>query len=343
MINDLELMNILAGGLQKQASALDGTDVWFEIDQSLAGLKGRIENWLSETSGKGIKTVDDLLNSMRKKGLKARKWVAMYGGDIRAKFGNDLSKFKDYLKSLGGTAREAIADGFQATKDETKRTLEDAQKGIGTGVGWVKDKWTAGNDAIAKTAPWQKFTKWMGDKGLKAKGVEGGDAFLHRMGRSLAKKPLKWGGGALGAAGLMGTGLYAALSGDDSDDSALGQIGDATGEVFDSLGMEDIPDSYRGLLAAGAIASPVLGAAAGGISGNGMLRGAAQGLGLAGGSYAGYKGGKALADYLENSDMLSGLGSGGKDAVRLASILGGTALGGIGGTSLAGALVPKGY
>jgi hypothetical protein len=133
------------------------------------------------------------------------------------------------------------------------------------------------------------------------------------------------------------------LSGDDSGDSALGQIGDATGEVFDSLGLEDIPDSYRGLLAAGAVASPVLGAAAGGISGNGMLRGAAQGLGLAGGSYAGYKGGKALADYLEDSDMLSGLGSGGKDAVRLASILGGTALGGIGGTSLAGALVPKGY
>ena len=86
----------------------------------------------------------------------------------------------------------------------------------------------------------------------------------------------------------------------------------------------------------------LLGAAAGGISGT-VCFGAAQGLGLAGGSYAGYKGGKALADYLEDSDMLSGLGSGGKDAVRLALSLGGTALGGIGGTSLAGALVPKGY
>ena len=42
----------------------------------------------------------------------------------------------------------------------------------------------------------------------------------------------------LGTAGLLGTGLYAALSGDDSGDSALGQIGDATGEVFDSLGMD---------------------------------------------------------------------------------------------------------
>jgi hypothetical protein len=342
MLNDLELMNILAGGLQKQAD-LGGADALFESNKALAVTKGEFEKWLREAYDKGAKTADDVLNYISQKGGKAQQWVTRHADEVRNKIGNDLSKFKDYLKSLGGTAQEAISAGSQAVKDKATGAWESAKKGLGDAADYAKGKWDAGNKAIADTAPWQKFTKWMGDKGLKAKGVEGGDAFLHRMGRSLAKKPLKWGSGALGAAGLLGTGLYAALSGDDSNDSALGQIGDATGEVFDSLGMEDIPDSYRGLLAAGAIASPVLGAAAGGISGNGMLRGAAQGLGLAGGSYAGYKGGKALADYLENSDALSGLGSGGKDAVRLASILGGTALGGIGGTSLAGALVPKGY
>lgn len=338
MLNDLELMNILAGGLQKQA-APGGADPWNAITKALAFLKGEGEKWLLEAYNKGHKTADAALKYLVEKGGTA----ADAAKAIRDRLGNDLSNLTDYLKDLGVKAQEAISAGSQAAKYKAKGAFKGAEKGIGTAAGWVKDKLTAGNDAITKTAPWQKFTKWLGDNGLKAKGVEGGDAFLHRMGRSLTRKPLKWGSGALGAAGLLGTGLYAALSGDGSDDSALGQIGDATGEVFDSLGLEDIPDSYRGLLAAGAVASPVLGAAAGGISGNGMLRGAAQGLGLAGGSYAGYKGGKALADYLSDSDVLSGLGSGGKDAVRLASILGGTALGGIGGTSLAGALVPKGY
>ena len=339
MLNDLELMNILAGGLQKQASALDGTDALFEMDKSLAFLKGEDEKWLRDAYAKGHRTADAALKYLVQKGGEA----AAVAKTIRDNLGDNLSKLNDYFKGLGGALQGTIADKAQAVVDKTKGALESTKKGLGEAADYAKGKWDAGNDAIVKTAPWQKFTKWMTDRGLKAKGAEGGDAFLHRMGRSLAKKPLKWGGGALGTAGLLGTGLYAALSGDDSGDSALGQIGDATGEVFDSLGMEDIPDSYRGLLTAGAIASPVLGAAAGGISGNGMLRGAAQGLGLTGGSYAGYKGGKALADYLENSDMLSGLGSGGKDAVRLASILGGTALGGIGGTSLAGSLVPKGY
>ena len=339
MINDLELMNILAGGLQKQASALDGTDGLYESNKALDFIKGKGKEWLHAAWEKGYKTADAALNYLVQKGGAAADWAKA----TRAKLGNDLSKLNDYLKSLGGTAQEAIAAGSQAAADKAGGAWESAKKGLGEAAAYAKGKWDSGNDAIVKTAPWQKVTEWMKAKGLKEKGVEGGDAFLHRMGRSLAKKPLKWGGGALGAAGLLGTGLYAALSGADSNDSALGQIGDATGEVFDSLGLEDIPDSYRGLLAAGAIAYPVLGAAAGGISGNGMLRGAAQGLGLAGGHYAGYKGGKALADYLADSDMLSGLGSDGKDAVRLASILGGTALGGIGGTSLAGALVPKGY
>ena len=332
-------MNILAGGFQKQASALDGTDSLFESNKALAGIKGTAEKWLREAYANSAKTAEAALDYLVQKGGEA----ADVARAIRTNLGNDLSKLTAYLKSLGGSAQEAISAGAKAVKGKANDALESAKKGFGEAVDYAKGKWNAGNQAIVDTAPWQKFIKWMTDRGLKAKGVEGGDAFLHRMGRSLTRKPLKWGSGALGAAGLLGTGLYAALSGGDSDDSALGQIGDATGEVFDSLGMEDIPDSYRGLLAAGALASPVLGAAAGGISGDGMLRGAAQGLGLAGGSYAGYKGGKALADYLENSDMLSGLGSGGKDAVRLASILGGTALGGIGGTSLAGALVPKGY
>ena len=56
----------------------------------------------------------------------------------------------------------------------------------------LKEKWDAGMMAIVRTAPWQ-FHEWMKARGLKDKGVEGGDAFLHRMGRSLAKKPLKWG------------------------------------------------------------------------------------------------------------------------------------------------------
>ena len=343
MLNDLELMNILAGGLQKQASALDGTDSLFESNKALAVTKGEVEKWLREAYDKGAKTADDVLNYIRQQGGKAQQWVAQHADDIRNKLGTKLSDLGTSLRNLGLTAQEVIADKSKAVADKATDAWESAKKGLGEAADYTKGKWDAGNKAIVDTAPWQKFTKWLGDKGLKAKGTEGGDAFLHRMGRSLTKKPLKWGSGALGSAGLLGTGLYAALSGDDSGDSALGQIGDATSEVFDSLGMEDIPNSYRGLLAAGAVASPVLGAAAGGISGNGMLRGAAQGLGLAGGSYAGYKGGKALADYLENSDALSGLGSGGKDAVRLASILGGTALGGIGGTSLAGALIPKGY
>ena len=343
MLNDLELLNILAGGFQKQASALDGTDALYESNKALAVTKGEVEKWLREAYDKGAKTADDVLNYIRQKGGKAQQWVTQHADDIRSKLGAKLSDLGTSLRKLGLTAQEVIADKSKAVADKATGAWESAKKGLGEAADYAKGKWDAGNKAIVDTAPWQKFTKWMGDKGLKAKGAEGGDAILHRMGRSLARKPLKWGSGALGAAGLLGTGLYAALSGDDSNDSALGQIGDATNEVFDSLGMEDIPNSYRGLLAAGAIASPVLGAAAGGISGNGMLRGAAQGLGLAGGSYAGYKGGKALADYLENSDALSGLGSSGKDAVRLASILGGTALGGIGGTSLAGALVPKGY
>jgi hypothetical protein len=342
MLNDLELMNILAGGLQKQAD-LGGADALFESNKALAVTKGEVEKWLREAYDKGGKTADDVLNYIRKQGGKAQQWVAQHADAIRNRLGANLSDLGTSLRNLGVTVGDAISDKSQAVTDKAKGAWESAKKGLGEAADYTKGKWDAGNKAIVDTAPWQKFTKWMGDKGLKAKGAEGGDAFLHRMGRSLAKKPLKWGSGALGAAGLLGTGLYAALSGDDSGDSALGQIGDATGEVFDSLGREDIPDSYRGLLAAGAVASPVLGAAAGGISGNGMLRGAAQGLGLAGGSYAGYKGGKALADYLTDSDMLSGLGSGGKDAVRLASILGGTALGGIGGTSLAGALIPKGY
>lgn len=336
MLNDLELMNVLAGGLQKQASALDGTGALFESNRALAVTKGEVENWLREAYDKGAKTADDVLNHIRQKGGKAQQWVVRHADDIRNRLGANLSDLSTSLSNLGLTAQEVIADNAKGAWKGTK-------KGLGTAAAYVKEKWDAGNKAITDKETWKNFNEWLGEKGLKDAGADGGRAFLHRMGRSLARKPLKWGSGALGAAGLLGTGLYAALSGNDSDDSALGQIGDATGEVFDSLGMEDIPDSYRGLLAAGAIASPVLGAAAGGISGNGMLRGAAQGLGLAGGSYAGYKGGKALADYLEDSDMLSGLGSSGKDAVRLASILGGTALGGIGGTSLAGALVPKGY
>lgn len=335
-------MNILAGGLQKQAD-MGGADAVLESAEK-AGIKAStLVKWISDAYDKGAKTADDVLNHIRQQGGKAQQWVAQHAGDIRNKLGAQLSDLGTSLRNLGVTAGDAISDKSQAVVDKTKGAWASTKKGLGTVADYVKGKWDTGNKAIVDTAPWQKFTEWMKAKGLKDGGAEGGRAFLHRMGRSLVNKPLKWGSGALGAAGLLGTGLYAALSGDDSGDSALGQIGDATGEVFDSLGMEDIPDSYRGLLAAGAIASPVLGAAAGGISGNGMLRGAAQGLGLAGGSYAGYKGGKALADYLEDSDMLSGLGSGGKDAVRLASILGGTALGGIGGTSLAGALVPKGY
>lgn len=331
-------MNILAGGLQKQASqASQGAPAPLdEAQRSLANLTGKFKTWLDEAVRKGIKTTKDLLAYIGKQGVEGQRFVAEHAGEIQKALGEKFTDTADAFKKLGLTVGNTVVD-------KAKGAWEGTQKGLGTAADYVKGKWDAGNKAIANTDTWKKVVEWMKAKGLKAKGVEGGDAFLHRMGRSLAKKPLKWGGGALGAAGLLGTGLYAALSGDDSDDSALGQIGDATGEVFDSLGLEDIPDSYRGLLAAGAVASPVIGAAAGGISGNGMLRGAAQGLGLAGGSYAGYKGGKALADYLDNSDMLSGLGSGGKDAVRLASILGGTALGGIGGTSLAGALVPKGY
>ena len=335
-------MNILAGGLQKQA-APDAADPLRESQRSLAAVTGRLQQWLAEAVDKGIKSTKGLLAYIGNAGVEGQRFVAEHAGEIQEKLGEKFTDATDALKKLGLTVSDTVAGKAQAAADKARGAWEGTKKGFGTAVDYAKGKWDAGNKAIAKTAPWQKFHEWMKSKGLKAKGAEGGDAFLHRMGRSLARKPLKWGGGALGAAGLLGTGLYAALSGDDSDDSALGQIGDATGEVFDSLGLEDIPDSYRGLLAAGAVASPVLGAAAGGISGNGMLRGAAQGLGLAGGSYAGYKGGKALADYLEDSDVLSGLGSGGKDAVRLASILGGTALGGIGGTSLAGALVPKGY
>lgn len=342
MLNDLELMNILAVGLQKQA-AQGAPAPLDESQRSLAAVTGRFKQWLEEAVRNGITSTKDLLAHIGKQGAEGQQFVADHAGKIQKALGEKFTDAADALKKLGLTVSDTVAGKAQAAADKAKDAWESTRKGLGEAAGYVKGKWDAGNDAIVKTAPWQKFHEWMKAKGLKAKGAEGGDAFLHRMGRSLAKKPLKWGGGALGTAGLLGTGLYAALSGDDSGDSALGQIGDATGEVFDSLGMEDIPDSYRGLLAAGAIASPVLGAAAGGISGNGMLRGAAQGLGLTGGSYAGYKGGKALADYLENSDMLSGLGSGGKDAVRLASILGGTALGGIGGTSLAGALVPKGY
>lgn len=342
MLNDLELMNILAGGFQKQAAPGD-SDILAESNKALAVTKGEVEKWLREAYDKGAKTADDVLHYISQQGGKAQQWVARHADAIRNKLGAKLSDLGTSLRNLGLAAGDAISDKSQAITDKAKGAWESTKKGLDEVADYAKGKLEAGNKAIVNTAPWQKFTKWMSDKGLKAKGAEGGDAFLHRMGRSLANKPLKWGSGALGAAGLLGTGLYAALAGDDSGDSALGQIGDATGEVFDSLGMEDIPDSYRGLLAAGAVASPVIGAAAGGISGNGMLRGAAQGLGLAGGSYAGYKGGKALADYLENSDALSGLGSGGKDAVRLASILGGTALGGIGGTYLAGALVPKGY
>lgn len=342
MLNDLELMNILAGGLQKQA-AQGAPAPLDESQRSLAAVTGRFKQWLEEAVKTGITSTKDLLAYIGGKGVEGQRFVAEPAGKIQTALGEKFTDTADALKKLGLTVSDTVAGKAQAAADKARGAWESTKKGLGEAAAYAKGKWDAGNDAIVKTAPWQKFTEWMKAKGLKAKGAEGGHAFLHRMGRSLTNKPLKWGGGALGTAGLLGTGLYAALSGDDSDDSALGQIGDATGEVFDSLGMEDIPDSYRGLLAAGAIASPVLGAAAGGISGNGMLRGAAQGLGLAGGSYAGYKGGKALADYLENSDMLSGLGSGGKDAVRLASILGGTALGGIGGTSLAGALVPKGY
>lgn len=335
MLNDLELTNILAGGLQKQAD-LGGTDDFLTAAKKSGIGPSTLVKWIREAYDNGAKTADDILNYISKQGEQAQQWVVRHAADIRARLGSKLSDYKTSLKNLGVTTWDILSDKANSAWEGTKKSLGEA-------AGYVKGKWDAGNNAIANTDTWKAVTDGMKAKGLKEKGVEGGDAFLHRMGRSLSKKPLKWGTGALGAAGLLGTGLYAALSGDGSSDSALGQIGNATGEVFDSLGLEDIPDSYRGILAAGALASPVLGAAAGGISGNGMLRGAAQGLGLAGGSYAGYKGGKALADYLDNSDMLSGLGSGGKDAVRLASILGGTALGGIGGTSLAGALVPKGY
>ena len=335
-------MNILAGGLQKQAT--QGAPAPLDESQrSLAAVTGRFKQWLEEAVNKGITSTKDLLTHIGNAGAEGQQFVAEHAKEIQEKLGAKFTDAADALKKLGLTVGDTVAGKAQSVADKARGAWESTRKGLGTASDWVKGQWDAGNKAIANTDTWKSVIDWMKAKGLKDAGEDGGRAFLHRMGRSLARKPLKWGSGALGAAGLLGTGLYAALSGNDSDDSALGQIGDATGEVFDSLGMEDIPDSYRGLLAAGAVASPVLGAAAGGISGNGMLRGAAQGLGLAGGSYAGYKGGKALADYLENSDMLSGLGSGGKDAVRLASILGGTALGGIGGTSLAGALVPKGY
>ena len=160
------------------------------------------------------------------------------------------------------------------------------------------------------------------EKGEAGKGLAG---LPRRLGASLRKAPGRW--GAIAAAGTGLAGLGAAMFG-GSDNS------------FDVPEFDEIPDEWTPALLAGAGALPVLGAAVGGLTGDGMMRGAAKGLGAVGGGYLGYHGGKYLADYLADSDFGDSLGDNGKNALRLASILGGTALGGIGGSSIAGSLVP---
>lgn len=160
------------------------------------------------------------------------------------------------------------------------------------------------------------------EKGEAGKGLAG---LPRRLGASLRKAPGRW--GAITAAGTGLTGLVAAMSG-------------GSGSSFEVPEFNEIPEEWTPALWAGAGALPVLGAAVGGLTGDGMMRGAAKGLGAVGGGYLGYQGGKYLADYLNDSDFGDNLGANGKNALRLASILGGTALGGIGGSSIAGSLVP---
>lgn len=160
------------------------------------------------------------------------------------------------------------------------------------------------------------------EKGKSGKGLAG---LPRRLGASLRKAPGRWGAIAAAGTGLAGLGT-AILGGSDSS--------------FDIPKFDEIPDEWKPALWAGAGALPVLGAAVGGLTGDGMMRGAAKGLGAVGGGYLGYQGGKYLANYLDKSDFGNSLGDNGKNALRLASILGGTALGGIGGSSIAGSLVP---
>ena len=178
-------------------------------------------------------------------------------------------------------------------------------------------------DNLAEGNWWKKLVQYLPEKGQSGKGLAG---LPRRLGASLRKVPGRWGAIAAGTAGLAGLG--SAMFG-------------GSGSSFNVPELDEIPEEWKPALWAGAGALPVLGAAVGGLSGDGMMRGAAKGLGAVGGGYLGYQGGKYLANYLDDSDFGDSLGENGKNALRLASLLGGTALGGIGGASLAGSLVPK--
>lgn len=57
------------------------------------------------------------------------------------------------------------------------------------------------------------------------------------------------------------------------------------------------------------------------------FKGALKGLGLTAGSYAGFKGGKALANHLNNTSFMQGLTPEQRGLARLATIAAGTGLG----------------
>lgn len=215
----------------------------------------------------------------------------------------------DTIKDFGAKARNVLNDPNSSMNSWIRG--EKLKEG-----NWYRNLWGKLRDAL----PAEKDA-YRGFKGI-----------LPRLGRSVVKRP--------GKAGLIGTGLTglgmlgAAVFGND-DESGLSALNNISS-------LNDIPEEWRTPLITGAVAVPVLGAAAGGLSGSGMLRGAAKGLGALGGGYLGYQGGKYLADYLSANGITDRLGSQGKSLVNLASILGGTALGGLGGSSVAGTLVPKG-
>lgn len=244
------------------------------------------------------------------------------------------------LQMLGGMEKKAGPEtglaapvaAAESSAAESKGALNDVksfgEKAIDTfkNPNSAMNSWLRG-EKLQDGNWYRKLVGKLGDalpKGKDAyKGIKG---VLPRLGRSLYKRP--------GKAGLIGAGL-----------ATLGTVGASMFGDDDSINipaLDSIPEEWRMPLMAGAAAVPVLGAAAGGLSGSGMLRGAAKGLGAVGGGYLGYQGGKYLSNYLRDSDIADGLGDQGKSLLSLASILGGTALGGIGGSSLAGAIVPEG-
>lgn len=239
------------------------------------------------------------------------------------------------LQLLGGMTKSA-ADPVTAAGAAAANTSDaTASK---TALQGVKDFFTsAGNmlndrnsklntairgDNLSDTNLWKRMWQSLPEKGETGKGIAG---LPRRLGASLRKAPGRWGAIAAAGTGLAGLGT-AMLGGSNSS--------------FEVPKFDEIPDEWAPALLASAGALPVLGAAVGGLTGDGMMRGAAKGLGAVGGGYLGYQGGKYLADYLDDSDFGDSLGDNGKNALRLASILGGTALGGIGGSSIAGNLVP---